>query len=49
MTPLSVLLWEFEELESAIQQQCICQGLLTKYQYAVELGIPDYDIRGGLR
>jgi hypothetical protein len=49
MNPLSILLWEYEELRIAVQQQTICRALLTKFMYAVEWGMPDYDIRKGLR
>ena len=47
--PLNVLLWEYEELEQCISSRTMCRALSTKYQYAVEFGIPDYDIRQGLR
>ena len=49
VSPLSILLWEFEELETAVRDKAMCKALLTKYRYAVELGMPDYDIRGGYR
>lgn len=45
--PLSILLWEFEELEFALEKQVICRGLVTKYRYAVEQGIPDFNITVG--
>jgi hypothetical protein len=47
MTPLSLLLWEFEELRYAVQGQRLVSGLLAKYRYAVERAMPDYDIRTG--
>lgn len=47
--PLNILLWEYDELEQCISSGTMCQALITKYQYAVELGIPDYHIKDGLR
>ncbi len=49
MNPLSVLLWDYQELKHAITNKVMCKGLKTKYMYAVEWGMPDYDIRKGLR
>ena len=49
MNPLSILLWDYDELRNAVSNKSICAALSTKYMYAVELGMPDYDTRGGLR
>jgi hypothetical protein len=49
ISPLNILLWEFGELEYAIGNVTMCQALQTKFLYAVERSMPDYDIRGGLR
>ena len=49
MNPLSILLWDYEELRQAIDQGTMCRSLRTKYMFAVERGMPDYDIRKGLR
>lgn len=49
LNPLNILLWEYEEFEQCIAASTMCRALSTKYQYAVEFGIPDYDIRQGLR
>jgi hypothetical protein len=49
MQPLNILLWEYEELEQSLTTGTMCRALVTKFQYAVESGLPDYDIRTGLR
>jgi hypothetical protein len=49
ISPLNILLWEFGELEQALDNETMRQALKTKYLYAVEYAMPDYDIRGGLR
>lgn len=49
MNPLSILLWEYDELRNAISSDLMCKALSTKYMYAVERGMPDYDTRGGLK
>lgn len=49
MSPLSVLMWEFGELAFAVREQKICAGMMTKYQFAVEKGLPDYNIEGRMR
>ncbi|MBM3459051.1 MAG: hypothetical protein FJX77_11040 [Armatimonadetes bacterium] len=42
IAPLSVLLWEFRELELAMEKNRLREGLAIKYRYAVEQGMPDY-------
>ncbi len=49
MNPLSILLWDYEELKHAVSHQIMIQSLKTKYLFAVEWGMADYDIRKGLR
>jgi hypothetical protein len=49
MSPLQILLWAYEELEASLHDQTLCRALITKYKYAVEQGMPDYDTREGLR
>ena len=49
MQPLNILVWEYAELEQSLASSTMRQALTTKFKYAVELGIPDYDIRAGLR
>lgn len=42
--PQTVPLWEGAELEYALRTQSMRAGLLRKYRYAVERGIPDFNI-----
>jgi hypothetical protein len=49
MNPLSILLWDYHELRYGIENQVMCRGLVTKFMYAVEWRMPDYDIRKELR
>lgn len=44
--PLNILLWEFQELDTAIRRQQMRHALRTKLKYAVELAMPDYNIVG---
>lgn len=48
-TPLNILLWEFEELKLAIADQKMRSALQTKFRYAVEQALPDYNIERGYR
>ena len=48
ITPLSVLLWELRELELALQRSNLREGLWIKYRYAVERGMPDYNVQEDL-
>jgi hypothetical protein len=43
--PQAILLWSGDEFEAALRQQRMCEGLRAKYRYAVEHGIPDFDLR----
>ena len=45
--PLNVLLWEYPELRQAIRDGAMRRALTTKYNFAIEQGIPDYSILGG--
>jgi len=45
MSPLQILLWEFDELEYTVQSAKMCPALRVKLRWAVESGAPDYDIR----
>jgi hypothetical protein len=40
--PQTILLWEGEELEYALEQESICQALIQKYRFCVEEGCTDY-------
>ncbi len=48
-SPLNILLWEFEELRMAIADQKMRPALQTKFKYAVEQALPDYNIERGYR
>jgi len=43
--PQTILLWNGDELEYALQKQHIIEGLIAKYRYCVEHGLPNYNIR----
>ncbi len=44
LVPLNVLLWGYDELETAIRKQQMRTALRLKYQYAVQFGVPDYNV-----
>lgn len=48
-SPLNILLWEFEELKLAVADQKMRRALQTKFKYAVERALPDYNIERGYR
>jgi hypothetical protein len=43
--PQAILLWNGDELEMALQDKRMCEGLRAKYRYAVEHGLPEFDLR----
>jgi hypothetical protein len=43
------VVWPFTVPLHGIENQVMCRGLMTKSMYAVEWGMPDYDIRKELR
>jgi hypothetical protein len=45
--PQTVLLWEGTEIAYALERQQMCQGLQIKFRYAVERGLPDYNLTNG--
>lgn len=47
--PLNILLWEFDELKSAIAARSMRRALQTKFRAAVEKALPDYNIERGYR
>jgi len=49
MNPLSILLWEYQELRQAVEEKTMCRSLKTKFKYAVERRMPDYNVRKELR
>jgi hypothetical protein len=40
----AILLWSGNEIDAALAQGVMCEGLILKHRQAVKLGIPDYDI-----
>ena len=45
LSPQTILLRGGEEIAFALENRYMRQGLLAKYRYCVERGLPDYDIR----
>jgi len=45
ISPQTILLWSGAEVNYALQNRYMKQGLIEKYQHAVEHGLPDYDIQ----
>ena len=43
--PQTILLWDGDELEYALQNKYIIDGLIAKYRHCVEHGLPNYNIR----
>lgn len=44
ISPQTILLWGGDEINYAIQNQCIRMALVKKYRFCVERGLPDYNI-----
>ena len=44
MQPQNILLWYGDEIDYALQKQCMCRGLVAKYQNSVERALPDMKI-----
>lgn len=42
--PQTVLLWEGSEIEHALRRSLMMKGLHTKFRYAVEFGLPDFNV-----
>lgn len=47
LAPRTILLWEQEDIAFALEHQRMSAGLLAKYRYAVQYGLPDYPLRLG--
>ena len=43
----AILLWEQDDLGYALQHQSMRQGLVRKYRYCIERGLPNYNLTGG--
>ena len=46
LTPQTILLWTGSEIGYALRHQSMTHGLQMKYKYAVEHGLPDYNLLG---
>jgi hypothetical protein len=42
--PQTILLWEEEEIDLTLTKPGMCEALETKYRFAVEEGIPNYNL-----
>jgi hypothetical protein len=45
MFPQAILLWTGEEIAHLLGKRDFVQALKRKYQYFLQMGMPDYDIR----
>ena len=45
IAPQTILLWSGDEVEYALEKRRIIDGLIAKYRYCVEHGLPNYNIR----
>jgi hypothetical protein len=45
LVPLNVLLWEIDELETAIRKQHMRTALQLKFKQAVQFGVPDANVK----
>jgi hypothetical protein len=43
-SPRNILIWQSEEITQALRRKCMVFGLRRKYDYAVEFGMPDYNL-----
>ena len=48
LSPQTILLWSGDELEIALRNGWMCQGLRKKYRFYVENGMPDYHLAMGV-
>ncbi|MEI6444451.1 MAG: restriction endonuclease [Nostocales cyanobacterium ELA583] len=44
IAPHNVFLWTGSEIYYCLQNKCICRGLIKKYRFCVEQGLPNYNI-----
>jgi hypothetical protein len=44
IAPQTILLWEGDEIEYALEHRCLRKGLIAKYRYCIEQSIPFYNI-----
>lgn len=44
LSPQTILLWDGDEIERALNEKAMIRGLRLKQQYAVERGLPDFNL-----
>ena len=44
ISPLNILLWKGAEVEYALRNRKMCEGLRAKFRHAAEYGMPDFDV-----
>jgi hypothetical protein len=44
LSPQTVLLWTGKEIDEAIKSRKMCETMRQKYRWAIEYGLPDYDL-----
>ncbi len=47
LAPQTILLWEGNEIEYALEKHVFRRGLAEKYRFCVEKGFPNYDLKKG--
>jgi len=47
LAPQTILLWEGNEIEYALEKRVFRKGLAEKYRFCVEKGFPNYNIKQG--
>lgn len=45
LSPQTILIWQGEEIEYALRNGDMVGGMKRKYRYAVEHGLPDYNLK----
>jgi len=43
--PKNILIWQGDEIDLALREARMCDGLMRKYRHAVEYGLPDYNLK----
>lgn len=47
LAPQTILLWNDEEIEYALEKRVLRRGLAEKYRFCIEHGIPNFNIKEG--
>jgi len=45
LAPQTILLWDGDEIDFAMRRHTMCDGLRFKYEKAIEMGVPDFNLR----